>query len=103
MMKKKGNIPRYDLVVPLSYLVLRKIYEVFNSLLLLCIVYMVSVMMYVVYLVYGMVLLVGIVFCFFFFFLLGRFVGGRERERSTQVGGLFSSFSCFIDKDGSCN
>lgn len=25
MMKKKGNIPRYDLVVPLSYLVLRKI------------------------------------------------------------------------------
>lgn len=25
MMKKKGNIPRYDLVVPLSYLTLRKI------------------------------------------------------------------------------
>lgn len=38
--------------------------------------------MYVVYLVYSMVLLVGIVFCFLFFFLLGRFVGEVERERT---------------------
>lgn len=45
--------------------------------------------MYVVYLVYSMVLLVGIVFCFFFsFFLLGRFVG-RWREREIELGRRF--------------
>lgn len=68
MMKKKGNIPRYDLVVPLSYLVLRKILRG------------VQFIVTVVYCVYGecddVCCVYGIwygftgwmVFCFFFFF-----------------------------------
>lgn len=69
MMKKKGNIPRYDLVVPLSYLVLRKILRGVQF--IVTVVYCVyGECDDVVYLVYSMVLLVGWSFAFSFFFCL---------------------------------
>lgn len=70
MIKRREIYLRFKWYLCLPYL--EKDFErySFNSLVLLCVVYTVSVMMCVVYLVYGMVLLVGIVFCFFFFFCL---------------------------------